>query len=81
MKYKKSSSTTISSKHMNSAIYLLIVESPSKCHKIEQFLGSQYACIASMGHLRRITGMKSINTRDKFQPSYEIITKKEKHIM
>ena len=81
MKYKKSSSTTISSKHMNSAIYLLIVESPSKCHKIEQFLGPQYACIASMGHLRRITGMKSINTKDKFQPSYEIITTKEKHIM
>lgn len=80
MKYKKTSSSNISSKHINSAIYLLIVESPSKCHKIEQFLGAQYACIASMGHLRRITGLKSINTKDKFQPSYEIITSKEAHI-
>ena len=39
------------------ANYLLIVESPSKCQKIEHFLGSEYQCIASLGHLRNIGGL------------------------
>ena len=34
--------------------YLVIVESPSKCSKIEQYLGFQYKCIASMGHIREL---------------------------
>ena len=31
---------------------LIIVESPAKCKKIEDYLGSNYKCIASYGHLR-----------------------------
>ena len=49
MKNKKTfNNHTIKSNNINSAIYLIIVESPSKCGKIENFLGSQYACIASL---------------------------------
>ena len=55
----------ITSKHKH-AIYLVIVESPSKCAKIEGFLGSQYMCIASMGHLRQINGLKSIDVKNNY---------------
>jgi len=41
--------------------YLIIVESPSKCAKIEQFLGVKYKCIATVGHLREIGGLKSLH--------------------
>ena len=44
--------------------FLVIVESPSKCKKIEEYLGSQYNCIASIGHLREIESLKSITIRD-----------------
>ena len=33
---------------------VLIVESASKCKKIEELLGSQYQCIASCGHIREL---------------------------
>lgn len=60
--------------------YLIIVESPSKCKKIEDFLGDDYCCIASKGHLREIKGLKSINTKDNFEITFSIIKDKEKHI-
>ena len=41
--------------------YLIIVESPSKCKKIEEYLGSNYMCIASRGHLRHIDKLAAIN--------------------
>jgi len=62
------------------AIYLVIVESPSKCSKIESYLGPQYACIASMGHLRHIPGLKSISVKNNYNVSYEFIDKKKSHI-
>tara|TARA_Y100000022_G_C13253397_1_gene378346 strand:+ start:22 stop:2346 length:2325 start_codon:yes stop_codon:yes gene_type:complete len=77
---KNNNNITIKSNNLNSAIYLIIVESPSKCSKIEGFLGSQYACIASLGHLRCINGLKQINTKDKFQPNFSIIENKENHV-
>ena len=80
MKNKKTFNNTIKSNNINSAIYLIIVESPSKCSKIEGFLGSQYACIASLGHLRSINGLKQIDTKDNFQPKYSNIESKEQHI-
>ena len=62
------------------AKYLIIVESPSKCVKIEGFLGSQYHCIASKGHIRTIAGLKSIDTKNKFDTEYDIIEEKKSHI-
>ena len=62
------------------AIYLIIVESPSKCSKIEHFLGKDYCCIASMGHLRKLTGLTSINTKGNFEPTFSFIEEKRKHI-
>lgn len=75
MKFK----SNIKTNHPNS-IFLVIVESPSKCSKIEHFLGSNYSCIASIGHLRQIKGLKSIDTKNNFEPTYEIIEDKKDHI-
>jgi hypothetical protein len=59
--YKKT--TEKSSPNLSSAKYLIIVESPSKCTKIESYLGEEYCCIASKGHIREIDGLKSIDTK------------------
>jgi len=60
--------------------YLIIVESPSKCKKIEEYLGEDYSCIASKGHLRNIMGLKSINIKGNFEIEFSIIKEKESHI-
>lgn len=39
----------------------VIVESPTKCKTIEQFLGIGYKCFASCGHLRTIKDLNSID--------------------
>jgi DNA topoisomerase-1 len=63
------------------ATYLIIVESPSKCEKIESYLGSQYCCIASKGHIRTIDGLKSIDTKKTFEPTFTLINEKKDHVM
>jgi len=60
--------------------FLLIVESPSKCAKIESYLGDKYQCISSKGHIREIDGLSSINTKDRFQIEYTPIKDKRDHI-
>lgn len=49
---------------------LIIVESPAKCKKIEQYLGAGYKCIASFGHIRELDGLKSIDIKDNFKPTF-----------
>jgi len=55
--------------------YLVIVESPSKCAKIETFLGFQYKCIASKGHLREISKVSK-----KYEIEYKIIEERSEHV-
>lgn len=64
----------------NEATYLVIVESPSKCAKIESYLGPQYQCIASKGHIREITGLKDIDVKNNYTPKYSIIKEKAEHV-
>ena len=64
----------------DSAKYLVIVESASKCLKIEAYLGSQYKCIASNGHIRNIEGLKSIDTKRNYEPTFTIPKEKTKHV-
>ena len=61
--------------------YLIIVESPSKCKKIEEYLGQSYNCIASKGHLREIESLKSIQLSDDFNIKFSNIKEKESHIV
>ena len=83
--YKKRSyakSSTPKTEYINyTATFLIIVESPSKCKKIEGFLGSDYCCIASKGHIRTIDGLKSIDTKNgSFEPTFSIIEEKKSHV-
>jgi len=52
---------------------LVIVESPAKCKKIEEYLGPGYKCVASYGHLRELSSLKSIDIENNFAPTYTII--------
>jgi DNA topoisomerase-1 len=53
---------------------LVIVESPAKCKKIEQYLNSAnkgaYKCIASYGHIRELPGLAAINIHNNFAPTF-----------
>ena len=40
---------------------LVIVESPSKCKKIEEYLGENYKVIASCGHITKLDSIDQIN--------------------
>ena len=44
---------------------LVIVESPAKCKKIEQYLGPGYKCLASFGHLRQLKSLKNIDIENE----------------
>jgi DNA topoisomerase-1 len=52
---------------------LIIVESPAKCKKIEEYLGPGYKCVATYGHLRTISSLKHIDIERNFKPIYTII--------
>jgi DNA topoisomerase-1 len=52
---------------------LVIVESPAKCKKIEEYLGPGYKCIASFGHLRELGTLKNININENFRTTYTVI--------
>jgi len=61
---------------------LVIVESPAKCKKIEEYLGPGYKVIASFGHLRELGSLKNIDIDNNFSLNYQIMNdeKKQKHI-
>ena len=73
--YKTNASTSIG--HTS---YLVIVESPSKCQKIESYLGGQYKCIASKGHFREIVGLKQIALKSNFEPTFTLVKEKMSHV-
>jgi DNA topoisomerase-1 len=84
--FSKNASHATKNKVMNvitkpsTAKWLIIVESPSKCKKIEEYLGVDYLCIATKGHFRSIDGLKSINTKGNFEPVFSIIKEKENQV-
>lgn len=59
---------------------LIIVESPAKCKKIEEYLGNNYKCIASFGHLRELNSLNLIDRENEYSTTYSQITKKKKQI-
>jgi DNA topoisomerase-1 len=58
---------------------LIIVESPAKCKKIEKFLGNNYKCIGSFGHLTELKNLNQINFND-FSIKFSIIQSKQDKI-
>ena len=61
------------SKKYSTTTTLVIVESPAKCKKIEEYLGPGYKCVASYGHLRELYSLKNIDIQNNFNPTYTII--------
>ena len=61
---------------------LVIVESPSKSHTIEKYLGSDYKVLSSMGHIRDLAtsgkGGLGIDIEHDFKPDYILIKGKNK---
>ena len=78
--YTKKVATAVAMQQFTGAKYLVIVESPSKCSKIEGYLGDEYRCIASKGHIREIDGLKNIDTKGNFQPTFTLIKEKADHV-
>ena len=58
--------------------YLIIVESPAKCNKILSFLGDNYQCEATYGHLRHVNSLNSIDNH--YNITFENIKEKERQI-
>ena len=60
--------------------FLVIVESPSKIKKIEQYLGQEYRVIASMGHISKIEGLQHIDHKNQYTINFSPIPSKKQHI-
>jgi DNA topoisomerase-1 len=61
------------SKKIKTTTTLVIVESPAKCKKIEEYLGPGYKCVATYGHLRTLDSLSNIDIKNNFNPTYTII--------
>lgn len=72
--------TSKQEKMMTYKKYLVIVESPSKCASIEKYLGEEYHCIASKGHITNIKSLKSIDVKNNFEIKFDLIEKKKNHV-
>ena len=62
---------------------LVIVESPAKCKKIQNYLGSNYIVHASYGHICNLDtskGIKAIDIHNHFTPHYSNSKDKSKII-
>jgi DNA topoisomerase I len=55
----------------------VIVESPNKCKKIEEYLGEPYRVKATYGHIYVLNGLKSIDMKNNFTPEYTLISKEQ----
>jgi len=60
-------------KKITTSTSLVIVESPAKCKKIEEYLGVGYKCMASYGHIRELHSINDIDIENNFNPTYLMI--------
>ena len=59
---------------------LVLVESPSKCHKIERYLGPGYKVIATYGHIMKLNSLENIEILNNFNCNYDLITDRAENI-
>ena len=59
---------------------LLIVESPAKCSTIAKHLGPGYRCVATMGHMRYLDGLDSVDIKNNYKMKFTIIDSKKSQI-
>ena len=58
----------------------VIVESPAKCATIEKYLGDEYKCMATYGHIRCLNHLKNVNIQNNFKPLFSDIETKKQQI-
>ncbi|MCL4542775.1 MAG: type I DNA topoisomerase [Deltaproteobacteria bacterium] len=60
---------------------LVLVESPSKAHTINKYLGDGFIVKATVGHIKNLPkNTLGVDIKNNFEPKYEIIKGKEKTI-
>lgn len=59
---------------------LLIVESPAKCSTILKHLGPGYRCIATMGHMRHLDGLDSVDIKNNYKLNFTIMESKKTQV-
>ncbi|MGM9873973.1 MAG: type I DNA topoisomerase [Bacilli bacterium] len=63
---------------------LVIVESPTKCHTIKNYLGENYTVLATKGHVRELAtsgkGGLGVDVENGFKPTYKVPSKQESTI-
>ena len=60
---------------------LVLVESPSKAHTINKYLGESFMVKATVGHIKNLPkNTLGVDIKNDFEPKYEIIKGKEKTI-
>ena len=77
---KKTSSMKTYAKTTAEDGLLIIVESPSKIKKIEEYLGRDYQVIACCGHIRTLSKLSDIDCENGYQVKYTVIEEKKNHI-
>jgi DNA topoisomerase-1 len=60
---------------------LIVVESPAKAKTMSKYLGKDFTCLASYGHVRDLVPKQgAVDTENDFAMKYNLIEKNEKHV-
>ena len=60
---------------------LIVVESPAKAKTMSKYLGKDFTCLASYGHVRDLVPKQgAVDTDNDFAMKYQLIEKNEKHL-
>jgi DNA topoisomerase-1 len=61
--------------------HLIVVESPAKAKTMTKYLGKDFQCLASYGHVRDLIPKQgAVETEKDFGMKYELIEKNKKHV-
>ena len=61
--------------------HLIVVESPAKAKTMNKYLGKDFTCLASYGHVRDLIPKQgAVETENGFGMKYELIEKNKKHV-
>ena len=59
---------------------LVLVESPAKAKTINKYLGSEYAVMATVGHIRNLPNKDGVNPEENFSMNWELIDRGNKFV-
>src|SRR3989344_509830 len=63
------------------AKHLIVVESPAKAKTMTKYLGKDFTCLASYGHVRDLIPKQgAVETENGFGMKYQLIEKNKKHV-